>query len=200
MMASPTHLRIATRQSPLALWQAHHTRLALLKHWPHLTIELLPMHTSGDRFLNKKFLDIGGKGLFVKELEEALLNKQADLAVHSMKDMPATLPEGLTLETIFARHNPYDALVSQQFSSLNQLPHQAIIGTSSLRRAAQLLAIRPDFVIKPIRGNVGTRLDKLTTGPYHALILAAAGLERLGLAAHIQETLETHIMLPAPRQ
>jgi hydroxymethylbilane synthase len=199
-MLSPTHLRIATRQSPLALWQAHHARHELLKHWPELTIELLPIVTSGDRFLNTKLLDIGGKGLFVKELEEALLNKQADFAVHSMKDMPAEIPDGLTLETIFARQNPLDAFVSNQFPTLKSLPQKAIVGTSSLRRASQLLAQRPDLVIEPIRGNVGTRLKKLDAGPYQALILAAAGLERLNLESRIQETLPDNIMLPAPGQ
>ena len=199
-MSSPTHLRIATRQSPLALWQANYAREQLLIHWPKLTIELLPMKTSGDRFLNTKLLDIGGKGLFVKELEEALLTEKADLAVHSMKDMPAELPEGLTLATIFARQNPLDAFVSNQFPSLSSLPKHATVGTSSLRRAAQLLAYRSDLKIKPIRGNVGTRLKKLETESFDAIILAAAGLERLGLDARIQETLPEHIMLPAPGQ
>ncbi|MDF1677682.1 MAG: hydroxymethylbilane synthase [Legionellaceae bacterium] len=199
-MSSPTLLRIATRQSPLALWQANHVRTQLLAHHPHLTIELLPITTSGDRFLNTKLLDIGGKGLFVKELEEALLEKRADLAVHSMKDMPSTLPDGLVLNTIFARQNPLDAFVSHQYPTLNSLPKGAVVGTSSLRRAAQLLAHRPDLIIQPIRGNVGTRLKKLETENYDATMLAAAGLERLGLQARIQETLPEHIMLPAPGQ
>jgi hydroxymethylbilane synthase len=199
-MSSPTHIRIATRQSPLALWQANHAREQLLRHWPKLSIELIPMTTSGDRFLNTKLLDIGGKGLFVKELEEALLNQHADFAVHSMKDMPAHIPEGLTLETIFARQNPLDAFVSNQYPTLKSLPQNAMVGTSSLRRASQLLALRPDLVIEPIRGNVGTRLKKLDTGPYQALILAAAGLERLALETRIQETLPENIMLPAPGQ
>ncbi|MDF1647024.1 MAG: hydroxymethylbilane synthase [Legionellaceae bacterium] len=199
-MSSLTHLRIATRQSPLALWQAHHARDRLLAHWPHLTIDLLPITTSGDRFLNTKLLDIGGKGLFVKELEEALLNQQADLAVHSMKDMPANIPQGLSLQTIFARQNPLDAFVSNQFPTLKSLPKGAIVGTSSLRRASQLLAFRPDLIIQPIRGNVGTRLKKLETENYHATILAAAGLERLQLETRIQETLAENIMLPAPGQ
>ncbi len=199
-MSSPTHLRIATRQSPLALWQAHDARNRLLARWPELTIELLPITTSGDRFLDVKLLDIGGKGLFVKELEEALLDGRADLAVHSMKDMPATLPEGLTLHTIFARQNPLDAFVSNQFPTLKSLPKGAVVGTSSLRRASQLLAQNPDLVIQPIRGNVGTRLKKLDTENYHAIILAAAGLERLALETRIQETLPPHVMLPAPGQ
>jgi len=196
----PKHLRIATRQSPLALWQAHYARTKLLEHWPSLTIDLLPMTTSGDRFSNTKLLDIGGKGLFVKELEEALIDGRADLAVHSMKDVPAVFPTGLTLHTIFARQTPTDAFVSNQYPSLASLPQGATVGTSSLRRASQLLAFRPDLQIKPIRGNVGTRLKKLDTENYDALILAAAGLERLGLDARIQETLPDTLMLPSPGQ
>lgn len=194
------HLRIATRQSPLALWQAYYARDKLLEHWPSLSIELLPMTTSGDRFADKKLLEIGGKGLFVKELEEALLDGRADLAVHSMKDVPAVCPEGLVLDTIFARQTPTDAFVSNQYPSLACLPQGAVVGTSSLRRASQLLALRPDLTIKPIRGNVGTRLKKLDTEDYDAIILAAAGLERLGLEARIQETLPSSIMLPSPGQ
>ena len=196
----PKHLRIATRQSPLALWQANYARTKLREHWPSLTIELLPMTTSGDRFADKKLLDIGGKGLFVKELEEALLDKRASLAVHSMKDVPATFPTGLTLNTIFARHNPQDAFVSNQYPSLASLKQGAVVGTSSLRRESQLLAFRPDLHIKPIRGNVGTRLKKLDTENYDAIILAAAGLERLGLDTRIQETLPDTLILPSPGQ
>jgi hydroxymethylbilane synthase len=199
-MPSTTHLRIATRSSPLALWQAHHARDMLLKHWPDLTLELVPITTSGDRFLDTKLLDIGGKGLFVKELEEALLNKHADFAVHSMKDVPATLPEGLEITTLFARQNPFDAFVSNQHTTLASLPKASIVGTSSLRRASQLLNNRPDLIIKPIRGNVGTRLKKLDAGEFDAIILAATGLERLGLDARIQETLSDAIMLPSPGQ
>lgn len=194
------HLKIATRESPLALWQAHHARNELLRHWPDLTIELLPMSTSGDRFFDKKLLEIGGKGLFVKELEEALLDGRADLAVHSMKDVPAHFPDGLELTTLFARQSPFDAFVSNQYPTLASLPHAAIVGTSSLRRASQLLAARPDLIIKPIRGNVGTRLKKLDTEDYAGLILATAGLERLGLDTRIQETLSETVMLPAPGQ
>jgi len=197
---SPKHLRIATRQSPLALWQANYARTKLLEYWPSLTIELLPMTTSGDRFSDKKLLDIGGKGLFVKELEEALLDGRADLAVHSMKDVPATFPKGLVLDTIFARQSPTDAFVSNQFPSLASLPEGAVVGTSSLRRESQLLAFRPDLIIKPIRGNVGTRLKKLDTEDYAAIILATAGLERLGLDTRIQETLPITLMLPSPGQ
>ncbi len=199
-MASPTHLRIATRSSPLALWQAHHARDTLLKHWPDLTLEIIPITTSGDRFLNTKLLDIGGKGLFVKELEEALLHHQADFAVHSMKDVPATLPEGLEITTLFARQNPLDAFVSNRYKTLESMPKGAIVGTSSLRRASQVLNMRPDITIKPIRGNVGTRLKKLDDGEFDAILLAATGLQRLGLSARIEETLSAHIMLPAPGQ
>lgn len=199
-MSLPTHLTIATRESPLALWQAEHAKQLLLTHWPQLTIELLPLKTSGDKFLNAKLLDIGGKGLFVKELEEALLDKRADLAVHSMKDVPATLPDDLQLSTIFSRHNPLDAFVSEHYASLDNLPEGAIVGTSSLRREAQLLIKRPDIDILPIRGNVGTRLNKLKTENYDAIILAAAGLERLGLEKEIKEILAEEVILPAAGQ
>lgn len=190
-------IRIATRQSPLALWQANHVRDELLKQWPELQIELLPMTTSGDRFLKDKLLEIGGKGLFVKELEEALLDKRADFAVHSTKDMPAEFPEGLKLAAICKRDNPFDALVSTQYSSLQSLPQNAVVGTGSLRRQSQLLAYRPDLCIKPLRGNINTRLAKLESGEYQAIILAAAGLERMGFNQTITEQLSEHIMLPA---
>ena len=190
-------LRIATRKSPLALWQANYIRETLLQHWPCLHIELMPMVTSGDTFMNNSLSAIGGKGLFVKELEEALLEKRADIAVHSMKDVPATLPEGLGLVAICARQNPHDALVSYRYSSLDCLPPHAIIGTTSVRRQSQLLAIRPDLLIRPLRGNVQTRLSKLESGEYDAIILAAAGLERLGMHDKISEILSTDIMLPA---
>ncbi len=190
-------VRIATRKSPLAMWQAHHIREKLLHHWPSLHIELLPMVTSGDMFIKDKLSTIGGKGLFVKELEEALLDGRADLAVHSMKDVPITLPEGLGLMSICKRQNPLDALVSHQYTNFTSLPHGAIIGTTSLRRQSQLLAIRPDLTIKPLRGNVQTRLEKLRLGEYDAIILAAAGLERLGMHETITEILTTELMLPA---
>lgn len=189
-------IRIATRQSPLALWQANHVREMLLKLWPNLTIELLPMITSGDQFLKDKLLAAGGKGLFVKELEEALLDKRADLAVHSTKDMPAELPNGLSLAAICKRHNPFDALISKEFKNLETLPQNAIIGTSSLRRQSQLLAFRPDLQIKTLRGNINTRLSKLESGEYQAIILAAAGLERMGLEHLITEVIPDGIMLP----
>ena len=190
-------LRIATRQSPLALWQANYVRDMLLQQKPDLTIELLPMTTSGDKFLKDKLLAIGGKGLFVKELEEALLDKRADFAVHSSKDMPAEFPEGLSLAAICKRDNPFDALVSKQYASLKDLPQHAVVGTGSLRRQSQLLAYRPDLCIKPLRGNINTRLTKLESGEYQAIILAAAGLERMGFNTEITEQLSEHIMLPA---
>lgn len=190
-------LRIATRKSPLAIWQANHIRELLLQHWPSLYIELMPMVTSGDKFFNEKLSATGGKGLFVKELEEALLDKRADLAVHSMKDVPAIFPTGLCLAAICTRHNPLDALVSQVYTSLDNLPSGAIIGTTSLRRQSQLLAVRPDLNIKALRGNIQTRVAKLQSGEYDAIILAVAGLERMALDEIITEILSTEIMLPA---
>lgn len=190
-------LRIATRQSPLALWQANHVRDLLLAQWPMLKVELVPMTTSGDKFLKDKLLAVGGKGLFVKELEEALLDKRADIAVHSSKDMPAEFPKGLSLVAICKRDNPFDVLVSKQYSSLQDLPPQAIVGTGSLRRQSQLLAYRPDLYIKPLRGNINTRLSKLESGEYQAIVLAAAGLERMGFTEAIREQIPEHIMLPA---
>lgn len=190
-------LRIATRQSPLALWQANHVRDLLLAQWPMLKIELVPMTTSGDKFLKDKLLAVGGKGLFVKELEEALLDKRADIAVHSSKDMPAEFPEGLSLVAICKRDNPFDVLVSKHYNSLQDLPPNAIVGTGSLRRQSQLLAYRSDLHIKPLRGNINTRLAKLASGEYQAIILAAAGLERMGFTEAIREQIPEHIMLPA---
>ncbi len=190
-------LRIATRKSPLALWQANHIREALLQHWPMLQIELVPMMTSGDKFLKDKLLAVGGKGLFVKELEEALLDKRADLAVHSMKDVPALFPEGLALAAICLRHNPLDALISTAYASLDALPRGATIGTASLRRQSQLLAVRPDLHILPLRGNIHTRISKLDAGEFDAIILARAGIERMAMHAIIKETISDSIMLPA---
>lgn len=189
-------LRIATRQSPLALWQAKHIREQLLHLNPALQIELLPMVTSGDKFLKDKLLAAGGKGLFVKELEEALLDKRADLAVHSTKDMPSLLPDGLCLSAICKRDNPFDALISTRFPSLDALPQAAVIGTASLRRQAQLLAYRPDLQIKTLRGNINTRLAKLEAGDFDAIILAASGLERMGFDEVITAVLSADIMLP----
>jgi hydroxymethylbilane synthase len=190
-------LRIATRKSPLALWQANYVGQTIQTIWPTIQIELIPLVTSGDKFQKDKLLMVGGKGLFVKELEEALLDNRADLAVHSMKDMPVDLPLGLSLTTICKRHSPWDALVSQSHAQLERLPKGAIIGTSSLRRESQLRAYRPDLRIKTLRGNINTRLDQLRQGQYDAIILAAAGLERLGMEETISELLPEEIMLPA---
>ncbi len=194
---SQTPLRIATRNSPLALWQAHFIQAQLQNHWPNLAIELVPMTTSGDRFLNDNLQKLGGKGLFVKELEEALLTHRADIAVHSMKDVPYAFPEGLHLPVICKRENPYDAFVSPHFACLDDLPPHATVGTSSLRRGAQLLAYRPDLTILPLRGNVGTRLSRLDQGNYDAIILAAAGLQRLNLHDRIRHLISEALMLPA---
>ncbi len=190
-------IRIATRQSPLALWQANHVRELLMQHWPELHVELLPMVTSGDKFLNAALSTTGGKGLFVKELEEALLDKRADLAVHSMKDVPATFPDGLGLAAICNRHNALDALVSLTNTSLEDLPRGAIIGTTSLRRQSQLLAMRPDLTIKGLRGNIQTRFAKLQAGEYDAIVLAVAGLERMKMGGVITQIFTTEMMLPA---
>ncbi len=192
-----TILRIATRKSPLALWQAHHVREKLLQYWPALHIELIPMVTSGDKFLSTPLSATGGKGLFVKELEDALLDNRADLAVHSMKDVPALFPTGLGLAAICTRENPFDALVSETNKKLADLPMGALIGTASLRRQSQLLAARPDLQVKTLRGNVQTRLAKLNSGEYDAIVLAVAGLWRLSMHASITEILPTNIMLPA---
>lgn len=190
-------LRIATRKSPLALWQANHVGQAIKTQWPHIHIELVPMLTSGDRFLKNKLQSIGGKGLFVKELEEALLDRRADLAVHSMKDVPALIPPGLEFVAICKRDNPLDAFVSQTHASLTQLPSGSVVGTASLRRQSQLLALRPDFIIKPLRGNINTRLGKLDDGEFDAIILAAAGLERMDMNERIADIIDTDHMLPA---
>lgn len=189
--------RIATRKSPLALWQANHIKHELEKKHPEILVELLPMLTSGDRFLKDTLQRQGGKGLFVKELEEALLDKRADFAVHSTKDVPVTFPEGLTLAAICSRDNPMDALLSIKYDALDKLPAGAVVGTASLRRQSQLLVHRPDLTIKTLRGNVNTRIEKLHAGAYDAIILAAAGLERMGFTDHIKHVLSEHTMLPA---
>lgn len=190
-------LRIATRESPLALWQANFVRDLLLKFHPELTVELLPMTTAGDKFLKDQLQALGGKGLFVKELEEAILDGRADIAVHSMKDVPSQFPDSLDIPIICKRHNPLDAFISPQYQSLENLPSQATVGTTSLRRQSQLLALRPDIQVKPLRGNIHTRLRKLEEGDYDAILLAAAGLERMGLHQHIKTILNEDIMLPA---
>ena len=189
--------KIATRESPLALWQANYIRDRLLQFWPTMQIQLLPMKTSGDKFLKDKLFKIGGKGLFTKELEEALLDGRADLAVHSMKDVPAEFPESLILKTICKRHNPFDAFISTHFNNFVSLPAGAIIGTSSLRRQSQLAAARPDLRFKTLRGNIHTRMRKLQENEYDAIILAASGLERMGMAHLISEHFNEAIMLPA---
>lgn len=197
---SLTHLRIATRQSPLALWQAEHIRIALLKHHPHLHVELLPMTTSGDKLLGSPLAQFGGKGLFVKELEQALLDKRADIAVHSMKDLPVLCPDGLEIAIICERDDPRDAFVSNQYQQLADLPSNAIVGTTSMRRRSQLLALRPDLKVEPLRGNVNTRLAKLDAGQYDAVILAVAGLIRLGFENRIKQYLTIDHFLPAVAQ
>ncbi|HNL37076.1 MAG TPA: hydroxymethylbilane synthase [Agitococcus sp.] len=191
-------LRIATRKSPLALWQAEYVKASLLKHHPQLTIELVTFTTQGDKILDTPLAKIGGKGLFVKELEQAMLAGDADLAVHSMKDVPMECPEGLAITTICEREDPTDAFVSNRFASLQELPLGAIVGTSSLRRQCQLRALRPDLEIRDLRGNVGTRLGRLDNGEYDAIILASAGLKRLGLQQRIAQSLTQ--LLPAVGQ
>lgn len=193
-------IRIATRQSPLALWQAEHVRQLLCAQHPDLEVTLVPMVTKGDVILDTPLAKVGGKGLFVKELELALLEQRADIAVHSMKDVPVEFPDGLGLVCICERDDPHDALVSNHYDSLDALPQGAIVGTSSLRRQCQLRAARPDLHIKDLRGNVGTRLSKLDNGEYDAIILAAAGLRRLGLDARIRARLSVQQSLPAVGQ
>jgi hydroxymethylbilane synthase len=193
-------LRIATRKSALALWQANHVQALLLEAHPDIEIELVKIVTQGDRILDRPLAEIGGKGLFLKELERAMLDGEADLAVHSMKDVPASMADGLVLEAVLPRANPYDALVSRNAQRLADLPAGSRIGTSSLRRKSQLLALRPDLEVADLRGNVDTRLKKLDEGQYDAIILACAGLERLGLGERITETLKMPDWLPASTQ
>jgi hydroxymethylbilane synthase len=193
-------LKIATRQSPLALWQAEYIRARLQELHPDLTVELVKFVTQGDKILDTPLAKIGGKGLFVKELEAALLDGRADLAVHSMKDVPMALPEGLTLAVICEREDPLDAFVSNQFEKFADLPQGAKVGTSSLRRKSQILKQRSDLQIVDLRGNVGTRLAKLDDGQYDAIILASAGLKRLGLSERIRHCLTPDISLPAVGQ
>ncbi|MDG2918098.1 hydroxymethylbilane synthase [Bisgaard Taxon 10/6] len=193
-------LKIATRQSPLALWQANFVKDRLTEIYPDLTVELVPMITKGDVILDTPLAKIGGKGLFVKELENALLNGEADIAVHSMKDVPMAFPAGLGLSVICKREDPRDAFVSNRYRSLRELPPGAIVGTSSLRRQCQLKTLRPDLKVQSLRGNVGTRLSKLDKGDYDAVILASAGLIRLGMRERIASFIETEISLPAAGQ
>ncbi len=194
---SDSTLRIATRKSPLALWQANHVRDALLARNPGLTVELLTMTTQGDKILDTPLAKVGGKGLFVKELELGMLEGRADLAVHSMKDVPVEFPEGLGLGAILPREDPRDALISKKFSSIDALPQGARVGTSSLRRQCQLRARRPDLEVLDLRGNVNTRLKKLDDGQYDAILLAAAGVKRMGWEERITELLAPEQFLPA---
>ncbi len=198
-MAART-LRIATRKSPLALWQANFVKDRLEALHPQLVVELLPMSTQGDKILDTPLAKVGGKGLFVKELETAMLEGRADIAVHSMKDVPVEFPAGLGLRTICEREDPRDAFVSNRFANVADLPQGAVVGTSSLRRQCQLRAARPDLVIRDLRGNVNTRLAKLDAGNYDAIILAAAGLLRLEMAERIRAFIEPEQSLPANGQ
>ncbi len=193
-------LRIATRKSALALWQAEYVKKELERHHPDLQVELVKMTSKGDRILDAPLAKIGGKGLFVKELENALLEDRADIAVHSMKDVPMHFPDGLELGVICPRENPLDAFVSNTYDSIDELPQGAIVGTSSMRRQCQILEKRPDLQINFLRGNVNTRLAKLDEDQYDAIILAAAGLIRLGMEDRIRTTLNSDFSLPAAGQ
>ena len=195
-----TTVRIATRKSALALWQAEYVKAQLEHFHPCINVELVPMTTKGDIILDTPLAKVGGKGLFVKELEVAMLEGRADIAVHSMKDVPVDFPEGLGLEVICPREDPRDALVSNTYATLSDLPQGAIVGTSSLRRQCQLKAKRPDLDIRDLRGNVNTRLRKLDEGQYDAIILAAAGLIRLKMSERIAQYIEPENMLPANGQ
>lgn len=198
MSTTPLSIVIATRESRLALWQAEHVQ-ALLRARGH-TVTLLGMTTRGDQILDRSLSKVGGKGLFVKELETALEEGRADIAVHSLKDVPMELPEGFALACVMAREDPRDALVSPRYAALADLPQGAVVGTSSLRRVVLLQAQRPDLRIEPLRGNLDTRLRKLDEGQYDAIVLAAAGLKRLGLTERIRATFEPADMLPAAGQ
>lgn len=196
----PSLVRIATRESPLALWQAEHIKAELIAHHPEITVELLGMTTRGDQILDSPLSKVGGKGLFVKELETALLEKRADIAVHSMKDVPMEFPSGLGLAIICEREDSSDAFVSNTFKSLEQLPAGSVVGTSSLRRQCQIRAQYPGLDIRDLRGNVNTRLRKLDDGEYDAIILASAGLIRLGMEQRIVDRMSAEQSLPAGGQ
>jgi hydroxymethylbilane synthase len=193
-------LRIATRKSPLALWQSEHVADALRAAHPGLDVVLVPMSTRGDEVLDRSLSAIGGKGLFLKELELAMLRGDADCAVHSLKDVPMELEPGFVLPAILARADHADAFVSNRYDGIDALPHGAVVGTSSLRRQAQLRALRPDLLLRDLRGNVNTRLAKLDAGEYDAIVLACAGLQRLGFDARIRARLDAPSWLPAPAQ
>jgi len=190
-------LRIATRESPLALWQAEHVKARLEAVHPGLSVALVPMTTRGDQLLGSPLSSVGGKGLFVKELEQAMLEGAADIAVHSMKDVPVQQPDGLMLAVFLDGEDPRDAFVSNRYGALAELPAGAVVGTSSLRRQAQLRAERPDLVVRDLRGNVGTRLRKLDEQQYDAILLAHAGLARLGLGERIRESFAVTRFVPA---
>ncbi|MES9904528.1 MAG: hydroxymethylbilane synthase [Sedimenticola sp.] len=190
-------LRIATRKSPLAMWQAEHVSARLRQAHPDLEVELVGMSTQGDKILDTPLAKIGGKGLFVKELEQGMLEGQADIAVHSMKDVPVELPEGLHLAVILEREDPRDAFVSNLYKNLDELPEGAVVGTASLRRECQVRARRPDLEIATLRGNVNTRLRKLDEGEFEAIILASAGLKRLGFKGRIADCIDPADSLPA---
>ena len=199
----PLHIeriRIGTRGSPLALWQAEWVQAAILREHPGLSVELIKIKTTGDKIQDQALAKIGGKGLFTKEIEEALLKYETDIAVHSMKDMPVTLPPGLGISVVMEREDPRDALISRDGRGLADLPEGARIGTGSLRRTTQLLAYRPDFRIVPLRGNVETRIRKMETEQLDGVILAVAGLKRLGFEERISETIAPEIMLPGVAQ
>lgn len=193
-------LRIATRKSPLALWQTEHVAARLRVAHPGLAIELVPLSTRGDVILDRSLATLGGKGLFLKELEEAMQDGRADLAVHSLKDVPMQLDPGFALAAILERANPFDAFVSNRHAEFDDLPRGAVVGTSSLRRQAQIRALRPDLQLRDLRGNVNTRLAKLDAGEFDAIVLACAGLERLGFDARIRATLAPPQFLPAVAQ
>ncbi|SDC22756.1 hydroxymethylbilane synthase [Cupriavidus sp. YR651] len=196
----PHKLVIASRESRLAMWQAEHVRAALQQYYPACDVSILGMTTRGDQILDKTLSKVGGKGLFVKELEVAMAEGRADLAVHSLKDVPMELPEGFVLTAVMEREDPRDALVSSQFASLAEMPPGTVVGTSSLRREAALRSRYPHLVIKPLRGNLDTRLGKLDRGEYGAIILAAAGLKRLGLGDRIRALIDPESSLPAAGQ
>jgi hydroxymethylbilane synthase len=199
-VSPPTKLTIASRESRLAMWQAEHVKAQLSLLYPHCNIEILGMTTRGDQILDRALSKVGGKGLFVKELEVAMAQGKADLAVHSLKDVPMELPQGFELAAILKREDPRDAFVSNAYGSLRDLPDGAVVGTSSLRRQALISARFPKLVIKPLRGNLDTRLRKLDQGEYAAIILAAAGLKRLGLPERIRGLIPPEESLPAPGQ
>lgn len=199
-MSTCRKIKIATRKSALALWQAEYVKAELELNHPDIAVELVPMSTQGDRILDTPLAKIGGKGLFIKELEVAMQEGRADLAVHSMKDVPVHFPAGFGLHAICPRENPFDAFVSNSYSNITDLPNGAVVGTSSLRRQAQLKAVRPDLSIKDLRGNVNTRLAKLDVGNYDAIILACAGLIRLEMRDRIKHAIATDVILPAVGQ